>query len=116
MENSKEIQILLVEDSNTDAELAIEALGEGLANSVHHVRDGVEAMAFLNQESPYESAPRPDIVLLDLNMPRMNGKQVLTEIKKAADLKTIPVVVLTTSSSDKDVFESYGLNALAGEQ
>lgn len=111
-ENERIIEILLVEDSKTDAELTLEALSEGkLRNNVNHVKDGVEALAYLRNEKPYEDASRPDLILLDLNMPRMDGRDVLREMQQDDNLKVIPVVVLTTSSQDKDILESYGLAA-----
>lgn len=107
-------EILLVEDSVTDAELAIKALERGkLANNVHHVKDGVEALDFLLRRDPYPNAPRPDLILLDLNMPRMDGREVLKEVKSNNSLKTIPVVVLTTSDEESDISRAYGLSSNA---
>lgn len=106
--------VLLVEDNEGDARLAIEALKDGkIQNDLHHVKDGVEAMEYLNREGKYntENAPRPDIVLLDLNMPRMDGREVLQEINKNSNLACIPVIVLTTSESEMDVIKSYSLHA-----
>jgi two-component system, chemotaxis family, response regulator Rcp1 len=106
------VEILLVEDSPTDALLAREALEYAkVCNRLHLVTDGVEAIAFLRREGPYAAAPRPDLILLDLNLPKKDGRQVLSEIKSDEDLKFIPVVVLTTSSADADVIQSYGLHA-----
>lgn len=106
------VDILLVEDSATDAELMQLAMQQSdFNNAVHHVRDGEQAMAFLRQEGEYADAPRPDLILLDLNMPRMDGREVLRRLRNDDDLKVIPVVVLTTSAHDKDVLESYGLYA-----
>ena len=106
------IVILLVEDEPGDAYLTIEALKSAkIINSVHLVEDGVEAMAFLQREAPYRDAPRPDLILLDLNLPRKDGRQVLAEIKQSACLNSIPIVVLTTSSADEDVLQSYNLRA-----
>jgi len=103
-------EVLLVDDSITDAELAIKALERGrLANNIYHVKDGVEAMDFLLRRDPYTDAPRPDLILLDLNMPRMDGREVLREVKSNDSLKTIPVVVLTTSGEESDVSEAYDL-------
>lgn len=111
-ENERIVEILLVEDSETDAELTLEALSEGkLQNHVNHVKDGVEALAYLRREDPFQDAVRPDLILLDLNMPRMDGRDVLREMKQDSELKVIPVVVLTTSGHDKDILESYGLAA-----
>ncbi|APZ92229.1 response regulator [Fuerstiella marisgermanici] len=112
LENEKVIEILLVEDSVTDAELTLEALKEGrLQNNVHHVSDGEKAMAYLRREGDYRDASRPDLILLDLNMPRMDGRDVLKEMRNDENLKVIPVVVLTTSNYDKDILQSYGLAA-----
>ena len=108
----KTIDILLVEDSETDAELAIEALRQGkLQNTVNHVKDGEQALQYLRNEGAYADAPRPDLILLDLNMPKVDGREVLRQIRADEDLKVIPVVVLTTSSHDRDIHESYGLAA-----
>lgn len=106
-------QILLIEDDPADARLAQIALKEAKVYSVvHHVRDGVEALDFLHRKAPdFATAPRPDLVLLDLNMPRMDGRQVLQAMKGDPDLKTIPVVVLTTSDVDRDIAASYALGA-----
>ncbi len=104
--------ILLVEDNEGDARLAKEALRDGrVSNELHHVKDGVEAMQFLNKEGEFSDAPRPDLILLDLNMPRMDGREVLEEIHKDNNLSNIPVIVLTTSQSDIDIAKSYNLNA-----
>jgi len=106
------IEILLVEDSEGDARLTREAMRDTkIRNVLHHVWDGVEAMAFLRRSGKYAAAPRPDLILLDLNLPRMDGREVLAEIKKDDDLKRIPVVVLTTSSAETDVLRSYDLCA-----
>jgi CheY-like chemotaxis protein len=108
----KVIDILLVEDSETDAELTLQALKQGkLENTVHHVKDGVEAMKFLRKEDEYANEARPDLVLLDLNMPKLDGREVLRQIREDDSLKVIPVVVLTTSSQDQDILETYGLTA-----
>jgi len=102
------ISILLVEDEPADAYLVRSAFKEGkvLAN-LHHVRDGVEAFAFLRREPGFSDAPRPDLILLDLNMPRMDGRQFLASIKQDPDLVSIPVVVLTTSDAESDLLSSY---------
>ena len=111
-QGDKVIDILLVEDSETDAELTLQALKQGkLENTVHHVKDGVEAMQFLRKEGDFAGASRPDLILLDLNMPRLDGREVLKQIREDESLKVIPVVVLTTSSHDKDILETYGLTA-----
>jgi two-component system, chemotaxis family, response regulator Rcp1 len=108
----KPIGILLVEDNPGDADLAREALDDNkLHNRLHVVTDGERAMAFLRRQGPYGEAPRPDLILLDLNLPRMDGRQVLAEIKADPDLKRIPVVILTTSRSEEDVLKSYDLHA-----
>ena len=106
------IEILMVEDSPSDAQLTIEALHAAkIANRLSHVEDGVEALRFLRREGPYADAPRPDLILLDLNLPRKDGREVLDELKRDPDLKVIPVVVLTTSRSEQDVLRSYQLHA-----
>jgi two-component system, chemotaxis family, response regulator Rcp1 len=106
------IDILLVEDNAGDARLAQEALRDGkVRNALHHVWDGEEAMAFLRRSGKYAAAPRPDLILLDLNLPRMDGSEVLAEIKKDDSLKSIPVVILTTSSNEQDILRSYNLHA-----
>jgi chemotaxis family two-component system response regulator Rcp1 len=111
LSETKPIEILLVEDSPSDAALTIEALKQGrIANRLSHVDDGVEALDFLRQHNKYADAPRPDLIMLDLNLPRKDGREVLAEIKNDPDLKIIPIIVLTTSRSDKDILQSYKLN------
>jgi CheY-like chemotaxis protein len=106
------IEILLVDDSSDDVLLTKRALKKGkVLNNLSVVDDGVEAINFLHRRGEYSDAPRPDIILLDLNMPRKDGREVLGEIKADDDLKQIPVVVLTTSEADIDVRESYALHA-----
>ncbi len=106
------IDILLVEDNPGDVDLAREALGMGkLHNSLHVARDGMEAMDFLRQAGKFLNSPRPDLIILDLNLPKKDGRQVLAEIKADEDLKRIPVVILTTSSAEEDVLKSYNLHA-----
>jgi two-component system, chemotaxis family, response regulator Rcp1 len=106
------IQILLVEDNEGDARLAREALKDSkIRNNLYHVADGVDAMDFLHQQGKYEQVPRPDLILLDLNLPRMDGREVLAAIKTDDNLKRIPVVILTTSSSEADIFKTYNLHA-----
>ncbi len=106
------IEILLVEDSLGDARLTMEALKENkVLNKIHHAIDGVEAIAFLYKQGQYSEAPRPDLILLDLNMPKMDGREVLQKIKQDDQLKNIPVVVLTTSQAEEDIIKSYDLNA-----
>ncbi len=108
----KQVDILLVEDSPADVLMTREAFTEAkLLNTLHVVEDGVEALAFLNRTGKYTAAPRPDLILLDLNLPRKNGREVLAEIKANPNLKTIPVVVLTTSDSELDVLQAYGQHA-----
>jgi two-component system response regulator len=111
-QGSRPVDILLVEDSPTDVLLAQEALEEAkVLNTLHVVSDGVEAMQYLRREAPFQDATRPDLVLLDLNLPRKDGREVLAEIKADAKLKTIPVVVLTTSKAEEDILRAYGLHA-----
>ena len=106
------INILLVEDNPGDVRLTIEALKEGrVRNQLSVVSDGVEALAFLRNQGPYTDAPRPDLMLLDLNLPRKDGREVLAEIKDDPNLRRIPVVVLTTSEAEADVLKSYALHA-----
>ena len=106
------IDILLVEDNPGDVRLTIEALKEGkVLNTLSVAVDGVEALSFLHREGPYAEAPRPDLILLDLNLPKKDGREVLAEIKTDDKLKCIPVVVLTTSQAEQDIFKSYNLHA-----
>jgi two-component system, chemotaxis family, response regulator Rcp1 len=108
----RSITILLVEDNPGDADLAREALDGGkLNNNLQVVDDGEKAMAFLHREGEYRDAPRPDLILLDLNLPKKDGRQVLAEIKSDPSLMRIPVVILTTSRAEEDVFKSYNLHA-----
>lgn len=108
----KPIDILLVEDNLGDADLAREALTTSkLHNMLHVVGDGEEAMAFLRRTGKHAGAPRPDLVLLDLNLPRKDGREVLAEIKADPDLKRIPVVILTISKDEEDILKSYNLHA-----
>jgi two-component system, chemotaxis family, response regulator Rcp1 len=110
--NQREIEILLVEDNQGDARLTIEALQEAkVHNHISHVRDGVEALTFLRRQDPYTQVPRPDLILLDLNLPRKDGREVLAEIKNDDNLKRIPVVVLTTSEAEEDILKAYNLSA-----
>ncbi len=112
MQSVTAVEILLVEDNPGDVRLAREVLKEGkISNILHVAADGVEAMAFLRREGRHADAARPDLVLLDLNLPRMDGREVLKEIKKDPDLRRIPVVVLTTSHDEADVFRTYDLHA-----
>jgi CheY-like chemotaxis protein len=106
------VEILLVEDNPGDVRLTLEAFKEGkIHNHLSVVSDGVEALAFLRREGPYADAPRPDLILLDLNLPKKDGRDVLAEINEEEDLKQIPVVVLTTSNAELDVLRTYDLHA-----
>ena len=106
------IEILLVEDNPGDVRLTRETLKEfGEPNHLSVAKDGVEALAFLRREGPYVNAAHPDIILLDLNLPKKDGREVLAEIKTDEQLRRIPVVVLTTSSAERDVLEMYDLHA-----
>jgi chemotaxis family two-component system response regulator Rcp1 len=106
------IEILLVEDNPGDVRLTIEAFKEGkVLNRVNVVDNGVDALAYLRREGRFADAPRPDLILLDLNLPRKNGRTVLAEIKEDPQLKRIPVVVLTTSQAEEDILSSYDLHA-----
>ena len=108
------IQILLVEDSPGDVRLTQEVLRDArIANDLHVVGDGEAAMAFLRREGEYASRPRPDLVLLDLNLPRKDGREVLSEINADPDLRSVPVIVLTTSEAEQDILRSYQLAANA---
>lgn len=108
----KPIDILLVEDNPGDVRLTREALKEGkVLNNLHVTMDGMEALAFLKQEGEYRHAVRPDIVLLDLNLPKKDGREVLAEIKADPGLRRIPVVILTTSKAEEDVIKTYDLHA-----
>jgi CheY-like chemotaxis protein len=108
------IEVLLVEDDQGDIVLTREAFEVNkLRNRLHVVNDGEQAMAFLRRENGYSDRPRPDLILLDLNLPRMDGMEVLSAIKDDADLRTIPVVVLTTSEAEEDILRSYRLHANA---
>ncbi len=108
----KPIEILLVEDNPADVRLTQEALKEGkVRNNLHVARDGIEAIEYLRRLGKWAGSPRPDLILLDLNLPRKDGREVLFEIKNDPELKAIPVVVLTTSSAEQDIFKSYKLHA-----
>jgi two-component system, chemotaxis family, response regulator Rcp1 len=111
-EPQKNIEILLVEDSPADVIITREAFAEfKIINSLHVVDDGVNALAYLHRTGQYTNVPRPDLILLDLNLPRKNGREVLAEIKADLELKSIPVVVLTTSHAEKDIMEAYDQHA-----
>lgn len=108
------VDILLVEDSSADVRLTREALKEAkVVNTLHVVKDGVAALAFLRQQGDYAQSPRPKLILLDLNLPKKDGREVLADIKQDEDLKRIPVVVLTTSKAEEDILRSYDLHANA---
>ena len=110
--NGRLVEILLVEDNPGDVRLTKEAMKEGkIRNNLSVASDGVEAMAFLRREGKYADAPRPDVVLLDLNLPRKDGRAVLKEIKEDPNLRRIPVVILTSSKAEEDVLNSYDLHA-----
>jgi two-component system, chemotaxis family, response regulator Rcp1 len=111
-QSNRPVEILLVEDSPTDVLVAREALAEAkVLNNLHVVDNGVEAMAFLRHEGQYATVPRPDLILLDLNLPRKDGREVLAEVKLDESLRLIPVVVLTTSKDEQDILKAYGLHA-----
>ncbi len=112
--SSRPAEILLVEDNPGDIRLTQEALAEGkILNRLSVAKDGVEALAFLRQEGDYAGSPMPDLILLDLNMPRKDGREVLAEIKADDQLKQIPVVILTTSDAEADILKSYKLHVNA---
>lgn len=109
---SREVQILLVEDNPADARLVTELLKEGrLPHRISHVSDGVEALEYLRQQAGHTAARRPDLILLDLNLPRKDGRELLAEIKTDDKLRRIPVVVLTTSQAEDDITKAYNLYA-----
>lgn len=109
---ARSVEILLVEDNPGDVRLTEEALKEGkVRNNMHVAWDGEEALAFLRREGEFSDAPRPDVILLDLNLPKKDGREVLAEIKDDPILKRIPVVILTTSTADEDIVRSYDLHA-----
>ncbi|MCX7824321.1 MAG: response regulator [Verrucomicrobiae bacterium] len=111
-EMGRPIEILLAEDNPGDVRLTQEALRDAkVRNNLTTVPDGVETIAYLRREGRYANAPRPDLILLDLNMPRKDGRQVLAEIKADANLRRIPVVILTTSQAEEDIMRAYDLNA-----
>jgi CheY-like chemotaxis protein len=113
-ESSLPIEVLLVEDDPGDVLMTQEAFEEHkVRNKLNVVSDGEEALAYLKREGPHADAPRPDLILLDLNLPRVDGREVLAVIKDDADLRRIPVVVLTTSQADEDILRSYSLHANA---
>jgi CheY-like chemotaxis protein len=106
------IEILLVEDNPGDVRLTREALKDAkVANALHVVEDGVAAIEFLSRQGAYAQAPRPSLILLDLNLPRKNGREVLAEVKQNPQWRTIPVVILTTSQEEEDILRAYSLHA-----
>lgn len=112
MTTGRPIEILLVEDNPGDVDLTREMVeASKVRNIIRNVTDGVEALAYLRRQPPYTKAVRPDLILLDLNIPRMDGRAVLSEVKQDPDLKDIPVVVLTTSEAESDILKSYQLYA-----
>jgi chemotaxis family two-component system response regulator Rcp1 len=111
-QRNSSVEVLLVEDNPGDVRLTKEALKEGrLLNNVNVVNDGIEAMAFLRREGKYVDAIAPDLILLDLNLPKKDGREVLAEIKSDPKLRRIPVVILTTSSAEEDILKTYDLHA-----
>ncbi len=110
--SGRSVEILLVEDNPGDVRLAVEALKEGnVRSSLSVAQDGVEALRFLRREGPYAASPKPDVILLDLNLPKKGGREVLAEIKADEALRRIPVIVLTTSNAEEDILRSYDLHA-----
>ena len=108
----KPIEILLVEDNPGDVRLTLEALKGGrVRNNIHVVEDGVQAMDFLHRQGNYRAVPRPDLILLDLNLPKKDGREVLGEVKQDPDLKRIPIVILTSSAAEEDILRAYDLSA-----
>ncbi len=111
-QSGRPVEILLVEDNPGDVRLTLEALREGkMRNNLSVVEDGVEALAFLCREGRHVGAPRPDLIFLDLNLPKKDGREVLAQIKADENLKSIPVVVLTTSKAEEDIIKTYNLHA-----
>lgn len=109
---ARPIEVLLVEDSVEEAEMTMEALRDGrVRNRIHWVEDGEEALSFLRRQGRHRAAPRPDLVLLDLRLPRMSGHEVLTEIKQHPDWRRIPVVIMTSSDDEKDILSAYDHHA-----
>lgn len=109
---NRPVEILLIEDNEADVRLTREGIKEAkINNNLYVVRDGEEAMDFLNKEHPYEDVVTPDLILLDLNLPKKDGREVLEEIKNNEELAHIPIVILTTSEAEKDIVRSYKLHA-----
>ncbi|NJQ00355.1 response regulator [Streptomyces zingiberis] len=113
MNTARPIEVLLVEDDPGDVLMTREAFEDKIGNTLHVVQDGEEALDFLYQRGAHGEAPRPDLILLDLNLPKYDGRQVLEQIKSDSELSTIPVVVLTTSAAEEDILRSYKLHANA---
>ncbi|MGM0588974.1 MAG: response regulator [Bacteroidota bacterium] len=112
MQKNRPVEILLIEDNEADVRLTREGIKEAkINNNLSVVRDGEEAMDYLHKRNGFEDVPRPDLVLLDLNLPKKDGREVLEEIKSSEDLRRLPVVVLTTSEAEKDIVKSYELHA-----
>jgi two-component system response regulator len=112
VQHAEPIIVLLAEDNPADFQLTAEALKESkIRNQLFHVNDGVEVLEFLRKKDKYTDVPRPDVILMDLNMPRKDGRRALKEIKEDPDLKTIPVVILTVSDAEEDIVKSYNLHA-----
>lgn len=112
MENLKPVEILLIEDNPGDTRLTQEALKDGkVKNNLSIIYDGEEAMDFIYQRNKHKDAVRPDLIILDLNLPKKSGREILAEIKEDEDLKTIPVIILTTSKAEEDIIKSYQLHA-----
>lgn len=110
--SARAVDILLVEDNPGDVELAREGLRQGrIRSTLHVVADGLEASAFLHRKGAYAARPRPDMILLDLNLPKRDGRDLLREIKEDKELKQIPIVILTTSAAEEDILRSYSLHA-----
>ena len=112
MKKETPVEILLIEDSPSDAALTMEALQSSrILNKITRVVDGIEAMEYLKQQGKFANAPRPDLIMLDLNLPKKDGREILRELKSDPSLKLLPIIVLTTSKADKDIAQSYQLNA-----
>ena len=111
-QNHRPIEVLLVEDSSSDANLTMREFSKAkIANNLHWVENGEDAMDYLRCQGAFAHADRPDLILLDLNLPGMDGREVLAEVKADAQLKQIPIVILTTSTDEEDILRSYNLNA-----
>ncbi len=112
--STEPVEILLVEDNVRDARLAVETLKDSkINNNLYHVEDGIEALRFLHRQGEYAGVPVPDLILLDLNLPRKDGREVLAEVKEDPRLRLIPVVVMTSSEAERDLVKTYGMHANA---